>query len=204
MSRIYLLLIATSILLLICTSLLSTSGLSTSTNSGLSSQQKLQYPLGGESYIYIELPWTGKQAVSMLSAANNTSQDHGSVENDESSSQYNLSGQWKVNLTTDAGTVLGDVNIRQNNSEVYVYASNPNNARCGNSSTDPSIWGTLQDNNIRGHAHECTINRNLDSHLSTQVVDELPASVDVLENGNKMRMNLTIGNGHYLSITFTR
>src|SRR5919198_1582716 len=99
MSRIYLLLIATSILLLICTSLLSTSGLSPSTNSGSSSQLKLQYPPGGESYVSIELPWTGKLAVSMLSAMNNIIQDHGILENDESSSRYNLSGQWKVNLT---------------------------------------------------------------------------------------------------------
>lgn len=204
MNRIYLLLIPTSILLLICTCLFSISGLSTSASSGLSYQQKLQYYLVDGSYVTIGLPWTGKQVLSMLSAMNNTIQDLGSVENDDPSSQYNLSGRWKVNLTTDAGTVLGDVNIRQNNSGVYVYASNPNNARCGNSSTDPSIWGTLQDNIIRGHAHVCTIERNLDSHLSTQVVDELPASADVLENGNKMGINLTIGNGHYLLITFTR
>lgn len=203
MRRIYLL-HATFILLIIGIGFLSTYGLSISTmNSGLNSQQKLQYPLGEESYIYIELLRTGKVGP-MLSVMNNIVFDNGSLENDESSSQYNLSGRWKVNVTTDAGNVLGDVNIRQNASEIYVYASNSNNARCGNSSTDPSIWGTLRGNNIRGHAHVCTVSRDLDSHVSTQVVDELPASVDILENGNKMGMNLTIGNGHYLSITFTR
>lgn len=148
MRRIYLL-HATFILLIIGIGFLSTYGLSISTmNSGLNSQQKLQYPLGEESYIYIELLRTGKVGP-MLSVMNNIVFDNGSLENDESSSQYNLSGRWKVNVTTDAGNVLGDVNIRQNVSEIYVYASNSNNARCGNSLTDPSIWGTLRGNNYK-------------------------------------------------------
>ena len=42
------------------------------------------------------------------------------------------------------------------------------------------------------------------SQESAQIVDELPASVEISENRDKMKMNLTLGNGHFLSISFTR
>jgi hypothetical protein len=68
-------------------------------------------------------------------------------------------------------------------------------------------WGTVRDNNIKGHAHLCTVTVvtvDLNSQESTQIVDELPASVEISENRDKMRTNLTLGNGHFLSISFTR
>jgi hypothetical protein len=55
-------------------------------------------------------------------------------------------------------------------------------------------WGTVRDNNIKGHAHVCTVTLDLNSQESTQIVEELPASVEISENRDKMRTNLTLGN----------
>jgi hypothetical protein len=45
---------------------------------------------------------------------------------------------------------------------------------------------------------------DLHSQESSQVVDELPASVEISENRDKMRMNLTLGSGQFLAIGFGR
>jgi hypothetical protein len=50
----------------------------------------------------------------------------------------------------------------------------------------------------------CTLTLDLNSQESTQIVDELPASVEISDNRDKMRTNLTLGNGHFLSISFSR
>lgn len=198
------LLCATSILLVVAAGFLSMHGLSINrTNAGSYSQWRLGYTHSEENYVPFEIYHIG-MAETTIPVKDYAVTEHGSAGTTGVSSQYDLGGSWKVNISTDKGSVAGYVNITQNASGVYVYASDPDNARCGNSSTDPSIWGTVQGNNIKGHAHICTVTVDLKSQESTQVVDERPASVEISENRDKMRMNLTLGSGQILSISFAR
>jgi hypothetical protein len=198
------LLCATSILLVVAAGFLSMHGLSINiTNAGSSSQWNLEHIHSEESYVPFELYRIGK-AESTIPIKDIVVIEHRSVGTTGANSQYDLGGPWKVNITTDKGSVAGYVNIRQNASGIYVYANDPNNARCGDYSTDPSIWGTVRGNSIKGHAHICTVTVDLRSQESTQVVDERPASVEISENRDKMKMNLTLGSGQFLSIIFAR
>jgi hypothetical protein len=204
MKKLNCLLCATSILLVVAAGFLSMHGLSLNiTNAGSYSQWNLEYIHSKESYVPFELYRIGKPE-STIPFKDNIVIEHGSDETTGTRSQYDLGGSWKVNITTDKGSVAGYVNIRQNASGVYVYANDPNNARCGDYSTDPSIWGTVRGNSIKGHAHICTVTVDLNSQESTHVVDERPAIVDISENRDKMRMNLTLGSGQFLSISFAR
>lgn len=204
MKKLNCLLCATSILLVVEAGFLSMHGQSINrTNAGSYPQLQLEYTHSEESYVPFKLYRIGK-VESTIPVKDNVVTEHGSVGTNGASSQYDLGGSWKVNITTDKGSVAGHVNIIQNASGVYVYASDPDNARCGNSSTDPSIWGTVQGNNIKGHVHVCTVTVDLHSQESSQVVDELPASVEISENRDKMRMNLTLGSGQFLGISFGR
>lgn len=204
MKKLNCLLCATSILLLIAAGFFLMHGLCINrTNAWSYSQWQLEYTHSDESHVPFELYRIGK-AESTIPVKDNAVTEHGSVGTTGANSQNDLGGSWKVNISTDKGSVAGYVNIRQNASGVYVYASDPDNARCGNSSTDPSIWGTVQGNNIKGHAHICTVTVDSKSQESTQVVDERPASVEISENHDKMRMNLTLGSGQFLSVSFAR
>lgn len=204
MKKLNCLLCAASILLVVAAGFLSMHGqFINRTNAGSYSQWRLEYTHSEQSYVPFELHRIGK-AESRIPVKDNVVTEHRSVGTNGASSQYDLGRSWKVNMTTDKGSVAGYVNIRQNASGAYVYASDPDDARCENSSTDPSIWGTVQGNNIKGRAQICTVTVDLNSQESTQVVDERPASVEISENHDKMRMNLTLGSGQFLSVSFAR